>query len=171
MTILFICLAYIHLPFYYTIILPQRTCTYWSSTYQAFFALWNMIIWSWIPTICMIVFGLLIIRHLHRAKLRVAPHNQLQQNRRKTDRQLIQMLFLQSFVLGSTTIPLSIGSLYISITNSFRTKSDLEKAKDNYTNNVLNYIAISGPCISFYVFTLSSQTFRRELINCFHRYI
>lgn len=167
LTVLFVALIYLHLPFHYTIIFPQRTCTFESSDYQAFFALFNMVIWSWIPTVCMLTFGALILRHIHLVRQRVVPQNTAQ---RKTDRQLIRMLFFQSFVLCSMTTTLAISSLYISITNGLRAKTDFEKAKDNYLNNVMNYVAITGPCISFYVFTLSSQVFRRELIKSFaHR--
>lgn len=167
LTTLFIAFAYIHLPFYQTILLPQRTCTIVSISYQTFYALWNLIIWSWIPTICMLIFGLLIIRHIHQGRMRVAPQTQFQRNLRQTDRQLIQMLLIQSFIFGSTTTAFAIGSLYISITNNLTVKNDLQKIKDNYVTNVLNCVANIGLCMSFYIFTLSSQSFRRELINLF----
>jgi ABC-type phosphate/phosphonate transport system permease subunit len=86
----------------------------------------------------MLIFGLLIIRHVHRGKMRVGPQNQFQRNLRKTDRQLIQILLTQSFVLGSTTTTLAIGILYISITTTLMVKNDLENAKDNYLTIILN---------------------------------
>jgi len=155
------------MPFNYTIVLPQRTCTFVSSTYQGFYGLWNLIIWSWIPTICTLIFGFLIVRHIRQGRRRVVPQNRFQRNQRKTDRQLIQMLLIQSFIFGSTSTALSIGNLYISITNNLMVKNDLEKAKDNYLIGVLGYIALTGPCVSFYLFTLSSQLFRHELTNLF----
>jgi magnesium-transporting ATPase (P-type) len=166
-TVLFICLAYIHLPFYYTLLLPQRTCAFTSSTYQAFYALWNLIFWSWIPSICMLIFGLLTVRNVRRGRMRVAPKNCFPRHQKKTDRQLIQMLLIQCFVFGSTTTAFSIGTLYISITNNLMMKTDLQKAKDNYLTNILNSISNIGPCMSFYLFTLSSQLFRRQLMNLF----
>ena len=116
----------------------------------------------------MLIFGLLTVRHVHQGKMRIAPQNHFQRNKKKTDRQLIQMLLIQSFVFGSTTTIFSIGSLYISIMSNLIVKTDLEKVKDNYVTNVLNCIANIGPCMSFYLFTLSSQVFRGELINLFH---
>jgi hypothetical protein len=157
------------MPFNYTIFLPQRICAAISSTYEAFYALWNLIFWSWIPTMCMLICGLLIIRHIRQGKLRIRPQNYCQQNQRKNNRQLIQMLLIQSFVLGSTTTAFAIGSLYISITNNLKVKNDLETAQDTYLTNVLNSIANIGPCLSFYLFTLSSQLFRSELMNLFRR--
>jgi magnesium-transporting ATPase (P-type) len=153
------------MPFNYTIVLSQQTCTFTSSTYQAFYALWNLIIWSWIPTICMLIFGLLIIRRIRQGRMRVVPQNQFQRNQKKTNRQLIQMLLIQSSVFGLTSTALSIGNLYVSITNNLMVKNNLEKAKDNFLTNGLGYIALTGPCMSFYLFTLSSQLFRHELTN------
>lgn len=42
----------------------------------------------------MLIFGLLIIRHIRQRQRRLAPQTQLQQNHKKTDRQLIEMLFI-----------------------------------------------------------------------------
>ena len=42
-------------------------------------------------------------------------------------------------------------------TNTYQT------AVYNLLSNVFAYIALTGPCISFYLFTLSSKLFRREL--------
>ena len=74
------------MPFCQTILLPQHVCAVVSSSYQTFYAFFNLIIWSWIPTPCMLIFGLLLIRHIRQGKRRVAPQNQLQQNQCKTDR-------------------------------------------------------------------------------------
>lgn len=166
-TCLFMGVAYIHIPFNYIILLPQRTCTFVSSTYQTFLTLWNLLMWSWIPTACMLVFGLLILRNIRKGRIRVAPSNQSQRNQKKTDRQLIRMLLIQCFVLSTTTMSQTIGNLYISITSMLRVKNDLDKAMDNLLYNNVGCVALSGPCLSFYVFTLSSQLFRNELANLF----
>jgi hypothetical protein len=115
----------------------------------------------------MLVFGLLTVRHVRQGKRRVFPQNHFRR-KQKTDRQLIQMLLVQSFLFGSTTTALSIGELYVSITNYLMIKTDLEVVKDNCLINILNYVVSAGPCVSFYLFTLSSQLFRRELMNLFH---
>ncbi len=155
------------MPFYYTIVLPRQICAVVSNSYATFYAIWNLIFWSWIPTICMLVFGLLTVRHIRQGKRRVLPQNHFQR-KQKRDRQLIQMLLVQSFLFGSTTTALSIGQLYVSITNNFMIKTNLEIVKENYLITILNYVVSVGPCISFYLFTLSSQLFRRELMNLFH---
>ncbi|CAF4135098.1 unnamed protein product [Adineta steineri] len=167
-TVLFICLINIHYPLNQTIVLlPKISCTFSSGTYQAFFSLWNLTIWSWIPTILMLISGLLTIRHIHQSKKRITPQNNSQQNQKKLDRHLIRMLIIQCFIFGFTTTVCSVIQLYVSITNSLIVKSDLTKAKEQYAMNAANLIAIAGPCTSFYLFTLSSQLFRRQLVNAF----
>ncbi|CAF1384188.1 unnamed protein product [Adineta steineri] len=167
-TVVFVFLIYIHEPFNVTLVLPQRMCLFATSTYRLFFGIWDLIFWSSIPTSCMLCFGLLTIRHIRQGMRRVQALNTQNHSRRrqsKTDHQLIQMLLIQSFVLCSTTIVLSIGNLYISITSINMVKTALQTAEDTYLLIVLNWVATAGPCMNFYLFILSSQLFRHELIN------
>ena len=138
-----------------------------STVYQTFYSAWNLLFWCCIPTGCMIVFGALTIRNVHHGRRTVAPQvvqRDAQRRQRKTDRQLIQMMLAQSFVFGSTTLAYSIGSLYVSPAGVIPVTDPVERAI--YTNilNMLTYIALAGPCASFYLFTLSSQLFRKELL-------
>jgi hypothetical protein len=84
----------------------------------------------------------------------------LQQTHRKTDRQLTQMMFVQSFTLCSTTTAYSIFALYKAL--AVNTKENaLDLAKDNSIANILSFISVTDPCMSFYQFILSRQFFRR----------
>lgn len=161
--------AYIHMPLNYTISSERRSCTLGSSDYQRFFSMWNLVFWSWVPSLCMLIFGLLTIRHVHQSKLRVIPQTNSQRNQKKVDRQLIHMLIIQAFVFGSTTTCFSIINLYNSITSNLMVKNDLQKARDTYLEFLASWLSITGPCISFYLFTLSSKLFRGELIILFCR--
>jgi len=128
--------------------------------------MWNLIFWSWLPTICMLVFGLLTVRHVRQGRNRVAAQttqDQSQRNQKKTDSQLIQMLVVQCFVFGSTTTVYSFILLYLSLENP--TTDVVQKAINNLLLNVFSYIALTGPCLSFYLFTLSSKLFRHELMR------
>jgi len=168
--VVFIGLIYIHIPIYYGIQPPLNTCFAPTGIYQTFLSLWNLIIWSWLPTVGMLVFGLLTVRNVRQGKKRVLPQiiqDQTQQNRKKTDAQLIKMMLVQSFVFGSTTTIYSIVNLYVSFATGSANDA-LKQATNNYLGNVFGYIALTGPCVSFYLFTLSSQLFRRELISLFH---
>ncbi|CAF1207839.1 unnamed protein product [Adineta steineri] len=171
--VLFISLIYIHYPFNQIILLlPQPSCTFATSSYRAFFSIWNLIFWSWIPTILMLVSGLLTIRNIHKSKNRTVPQNiqnNIHENNKRMDRQLIRMLIIQCFVFSITTTILSIIQLYVSITNNLIVKDNYVKARDQFAVNIGNFIALFGPCMSFYFFTLSSKLFRRHLINGFRR--
>jgi hypothetical protein len=162
-TILFISLAYSHVLAYYRIQLPAKACGADPGTYQIVLGFCNLFVWSWIPSVGMLVRGLLTIRHVQQGKRRLASQNtekHLQQTHRKTDRQLTQMMFVQSFTLCSTTTAYSIFALYKAL--AVNTKENaLDLAKDNSIANILSFISVTDPCMSFYQFILSRQFFRR----------
>lgn len=166
-TVLVIGLVYLHVPFNHTIVLPQRTCDVASITYRSLFTIWTLVFFSWIPCLSMFTFGLLTIRNVRRSRTRVASQNSNQQNQNRTDRQLIHMLTIQFVVFASTTMGHSICQLYVSITSNTTQLNALERAKNNYLIIVSNWISIVGPCLSFYLFTLSSKLFRCEVIGLF----
>ncbi|CAF4377780.1 unnamed protein product [Rotaria sp. Silwood2] len=159
------------MPFYNVLTRPQNKCGIQPPSYQAFFSIWNLVIWSWIPTIAMLVFGGLTVQHVHQGRKRLAPTNNpnnSQSNQKKSDRQLIRMMFVQALVFGLTTTVNSIVGLYVARTTS-STDTAVKLAIYNYLLNVSSSMALIGPCMAFYLFTLSSQIFRRELLQLFHR--
>ncbi|CAF1123661.1 unnamed protein product [Rotaria sordida] len=174
-TILLNGIIYSHMPFNYTIFVSPRSCAIAGSSYQAFYSIWNLFFFAWVPTICMFIFGLLTIRHVRQGKKRVAAQNtqntqnNAQRNQKKVDRQLIQMLIIQCLVYGSISTANSVFQLYVSITNTVMIKNDFEKVRDNSVLSVMNATTIFGPCMSFYLFLMSSQLFRSELMNLFRR--
>jgi hypothetical protein len=115
----------------------------------------------------MLIFGLLTIAHIRKGKNRIVPQNMQnnsQQNQKKTDRQLIQMMLAQSFTLGLTTTSYSVVNLYVALVPN-PGSDPLTTAINNLLSNVFAYIALTGPCVSFYLFTLSSKLFRNELMR------
>jgi uncharacterized membrane protein YjgN (DUF898 family) len=155
------------MPIKYILVLPGGSCVPEPGIYYTFLSIWLLVTWSFIPTICMLVFGLLTVRHIRQGRNRVAtqnPQNQAHQNQKKTDRQLIQMMLIQAFVFGSTTTVYSVVNLYVSLNPA---TDSVGKAQQNLMTQTLGYIALTGPCVSFYLFTLSSQLFRRELKQLF----
>ena len=166
--ILIILLMYVHLPINYIISSPLVTCVPQPGLYQSFISYWNLILWSWLPTSGMLIFGLLTIRNIRQGKERVAPQQMGQSQSRagskKKDRQLIQMMFIQALGFGLTTNIYSFVSIYIA---SNPTNDIVEKARQALLTNVFSLLALTGPCISFYLFTLSSGLFRRELRRLF----
>jgi hypothetical protein len=155
---------------YYTIDPIYQQCNGQSGIYQDFNSFCNLIMWSWAPSFGMLIFTLLTLRNMRQGKRRLAPQdNQTvpRHGRWSTERQLLRMALVQCLALGSTTA-YSIGALYIA------SKADLQKnaaevANETFFLTVLACIALLNPCLSFYLFTLSSQLFRRELVRLFRR--
>ena len=145
-------------------------CAPQSSSYKISFYVFQLIIWSIIPSSAMLVFGFLTIRHVRQVKMRVATQNTVnlrQQRLRSVDRQLIQMMLVQSFVFSLTTCGSSIVNLYF-IYNVNSTTDPVETARELLITNTFGFIGLFVPCTSFYLFTLSSKLFRRELKQLFH---
>ena len=167
LTTVFILLAFIHVPFNFTILQPTKACNFGTSAYQSFFSMWNLVFFSWIPSIGMLLFGLLTVRHVHQSKMKVLPQNNLQHNQKKLDMQMIRMVIVQSFVFGSASTAYSICQLYISITSNTRQVDSVERVKFNYLSTISNWISLIGPCLSFYLCTCTSKLFRSELMKFF----
>ncbi|UJR34733.1 hypothetical protein I4U23_027510 [Adineta vaga] len=126
------------------------------------------------PSLMMLIFGSLTIRHIQRSAKTVAVQTTQVQNQMKrqktTDRQLIQMMLVQCLYFSLLTTPSSVYYLYSSITMS-TVSSPLQMAKNSLFSNITGILSITGACTSFYVFTLSSKLFRRELMKIFKHHL
>ena len=159
------------MPIYFGLQLPQRTCSPLPGVYQIFNNIWHLVFWSCLPNLGMVVFSLLTIRNINQGRRRIIPpsqdtQNQQQATRKKTDVQLLRMVIVQSLMLSSTTMTNFIVSLYVSSV-SIPTQDALKKSTNDYLRNAFSFVALTGPCMSFYLFTLSSPLFRHELFNLF----
>jgi len=117
----------------------------------------------------MVVFGLLTIRHIQQSARRIASQNNKNRRQKRTkfiDRQLIQIILIQSILFGLTSAAGAIGGMYNVLDDNSR-KNPLELAKQSLVGNVLSFVGLLGPCLSFYLCTLSSRLFRCELLNLF----
>jgi hypothetical protein len=79
---------------------------------------------------------------------------------------MIQMALVQSLVFSLTIVVSSVENIYDSLT-TYLVNDALQRANFNLRANIIATIALIGPCISFYLFTLSSQLFRGELMPLF----
>lgn len=140
--------------------------------------IWTDFIYSCImillPLIVMIIFGLLIIRNIHRSQRVVhimrsgrSPigYNIRQQRWKKIDRQLIIMLLSQVILLLLLTSPHACQKIYLTITfDNF--KSDYEKTVDSFVYTVVATLTFLSNGIPFYLYTLTGgRVFRKELFN------
>jgi hypothetical protein len=118
----------------------------------------------------MLVFGLLTIRHIQHSARTVANQigaNHRQHRTRFIDRHLYLITFIQSILFGVTSAAGAIGGMYNVIDDKSR-KDPLELAKQNFIGNILSFVGLLGPCVSFYLCTLPSRMFRHELLKLFH---
>jgi hypothetical protein len=133
------------------------------------------------PLLLMIVFGLMTISNIRKAQSRLQPMTMTvdgrfgdrsatvstgqQTQRKKTDRHLLIMLFVQVLLMLLLTLPLSVDKIYATVTRSL-VKSPLRNAIENFIFNTLLlflYVACGMP---FYIYTLSGgSVFRKALFT------
>ncbi|CAF1157025.1 unnamed protein product [Adineta steineri] len=173
LTVLIVGLAYVHIPFFNRVN-TASSCVTDSGTYATFYGIFNLFIFSMGPPVCMLIFGLLAIRNVRQSVKRMAPNttptgtqNQLQHRQKATDRQLMQMMIVQSMFFILTGTPNSFYFFYSSAISN-EVLDALQIARLNLLASVTAFLTNGGACMSFYVFTLSSQLFRRELIRLFN---
>lgn len=174
LTSLFVLLAYLHVPIYHAINVPQRLCFPIPGVYQTFFGIWNLIVFSVGPPGLMLLFGFLTVRHIRQSVDRIAaqntPHTSTQvasqQHRKKADRQLIQMMLVQCMMFTLTASPTSVQYIYTSVRSTMIVDS-VQKAKDSLFYLIAGFVSLTVPCTSFYLFTLSSKLLRQELVRLF----
>ena len=164
--IVLVALCYLYVPIQYENI--QTTVKYPTTqiTSPLINGLLNLIIFSLGPSLFMLIFGFLTIRHVRQTLRRVQiedVQSQSQLTRRKTvDRQLIRMMLVQCFYFSLLSTPISVLYIYLAVKTNTVTDA-LQSAKDKLFNSVAGLLSITCACTTFYLFTLSSQLFRREL--------
>ncbi|CAF1255851.1 unnamed protein product [Adineta ricciae] len=159
-----------HMFGFYTIIQAEQICDATPTSYVLFYGIWNLIIWTVIPIPCMIIFTLLTVRNIHRAKNRIGTddtQNDRQHIQWKKERQLIRMTIGQAFLLGLPSAVNSITHLYIAPAGIIMANNDIEEATITNAYHIIGFVSLFGPSMSFYLFTLSSKLFRKQLILLF----
>jgi hypothetical protein len=179
-TILFIIpvvgLCYIYVPIEFVLKPTVVKCPVYQGDNPIFIGIWNLLIFSLGPSTVMLFFGSLTIRHVQQSIGRLAPqniqtlnqteprHREQLQRRKTTDRQLIQMMIVQCVYFSLLSTPISINWIYISLRPAVIPNAR-QNAIDNYVSSIVGTLSLTGACTSFYLFTLSSQLFRHELMH------
>lgn len=175
LTSLLVLLAYFHVPIYHAINVQQRLCFPIAGFYQKFLGVWNLVVFSVGPPMLMLVFGFLTVRHIRHSLGRIAPAvsqattgatvaPDARRRGKSADRQLIQMLLFQCCLFAITASPTSVQYIYTSIRETM-VVDNLQRAKDNFFYTIAGFVSLTGPCTSFYLFTLSSKLFRHEAMR------
>ena len=124
-----------------------------------------------IPPPLMILFTLLIRRNMLKKRIRRQILSNPQQTtnnndhlQRKRDQQALRMLFAQICVYVAVTTPWMAQSIYNLISPSIPHKSAERIALEGFINAISGLCVFMFPTISFYIYTLTSSMFRRELL-------
>jgi len=129
----------------------------------------------------MLIFGLMTISNVRKAQSRLQPaamtmnvrdgHNSATVSiahatqRKKADRHLLIMLFIQVLLILVLTLPVGIYKLYSTITRNVH-KSTLQNTIENFIFNILLLFLYASCGMPFYIYTLSGgRVFRKTLYS------
>ncbi|UJR35204.1 hypothetical protein I4U23_027971 [Adineta vaga] len=167
--IIFWCIMYIQVLVFYQ--LRNQSCQYQGGTYGTFFSIYIALDSGILPIILMLIFGLLTVRNIHKSTQRICPimaqnDGRLVHNTKisKTDGQLHKMLINQIVLFIVLNVPNPCYLLYQSFT-MHSSKSLLRSTTETFLSNMTYVLVYLGFSLTFVNFTISSQIFRRELLN------
>ncbi|UJR24503.1 hypothetical protein I4U23_005878 [Adineta vaga] len=112
----------------------------------------------------MLIFGLLTVRNIHQTKKRVDIGANQRTKISKKDLQLHRMLANQIILFIILNMPNPIYLVYYSITLQ-DVKSSLRRAGESFASNMTYVLIYLGFSLTFLNFVISSDIFRRELMQ------
>jgi hypothetical protein len=178
LTILIGFLVYIHIPINFKIVIVPITqklvchAVGPPGSYRKISSIYNLFIFGLFPPLCMLISGILTLRNIDKRKgYNKILLKKLKITRMKTsEKQILRMLLAQVLVYSVNGLIFSIGILIISM-KSNKQKSLLQIAQEKLIISIVGMLSNTGPSLSFYLFTLSSQLFRKELKIILNRII
>ena len=141
-----------------------------ASIYHSIF---TIVFGSILPVSFMITCAILIHRNLGQKRQRrqqtinepAERKNKKDHIQRKRDQQVLKMLLIQAFVFVVLTTPLLGNHLYIAVTIFVSNKSSDRLAIERFVAFLVETLMLLFTVISFYLYTLVSDTFRAELVR------
>ncbi|CAF1039296.1 unnamed protein product [Rotaria sordida] len=140
-------------------------CNIFIYDYEIAFQIFFLILTCAIPPILMTIFGILTVFNVKKLRTQVGPQNNDARNERlrSKDRQLIIMLLIQVLMTILCTLPFSVANITSMIFQYLITLSDYGDAINTFYSNLSRLINYFNPVVGFYIYTLSSKTFRSEM--------
>lgn len=127
-----------------------------------------------IPISVMMTSTILIQRNLankrkrHQIVAQRQTSNEKEYIQRKRDQQALIMLFAQIIIYAIFTTPWTIYSIYNAFALNVTNKSADRIAIEKFISYLVTEIILLCPTSSFYLYTLTSNIFRKELFNMLH---
>ncbi|CAF1412090.1 unnamed protein product [Adineta steineri] len=150
-------------------------CVLGSNSYAIFFNVYNTVLVGLVIPILMTGFSLVTIRNVKQLQNRVNHRAQIIHtiiinranhpsavNKKSYDYQLLFMVLVQIFVYIITNFPFVIHSIYVTITINC-SKSSIQLAIENLALSIAYVLVITNFCTTFYIYILTSATFRKDL--------
>ena len=126
--------------------------------YKLIYAIYQITLVGIIPPVLMITFSFLTIRSLHQQHI-------IQLRTRNRDRCLLRMVIAEVIVSISTSIPYSINLVYGAATYYMVNKSARRLEIETFISFVTQFIIYLTGVTPFYLFLLTSKSFRKGFIN------
>ncbi|CAF1418985.1 unnamed protein product [Rotaria sordida] len=126
-----------------------------------------------LPTVIMIACTVLIQRNLARKRrtrnqlVHVVSTTERERKQQSFDRQMLRLLFMQIVSYIILSLPQMINLVYNTIATTFPNKSADDLAIEGFVAFMAELMLYVFPVSSFYLYTLTSRTFRTELIKLF----
>jgi len=118
----------------------------------------------------MSIFGVLVIRNVHKMHNRVVPQAADARNERmrSNDRQLMRMLLFQVLITTVISVPYCAVTMYstFAITLLKTPLSTLGRAIFSFISNVFSKLYYTNAVTGFYIYTLAGPKFRGEFKRC-----
>ena len=141
-------------------------CVITSVSYANFYNIYNAVLVGVLIPISMLIFGVLTIRNVQQLQHRVGNNNIIQQenlnNRRSFDYQLSLMILVQLGVYLLSNLPFASYLLYVIFTMN-SVKSSFQTRIDNLYMTIASFLIYINFAGTFYLYTLTSQVFRKDL--------
>lgn len=119
-----------------------------------------------LPSAIMLICAYLIQRNLRQKQQRRIQLNVAEQRRHHLDQQVYRLLFIQVLFFVLFIIPQLANLLFNTISISILNRTDNHYTIERFLNIVAELMLYLFPVTSFYLYTLTSRTFRTELITC-----
>ncbi|CAF1638785.1 unnamed protein product [Adineta ricciae] len=179
--IIICCIIYSHVLILFTIEQTStgRTCYAQSGSYRVFYDFFFFATYSFTPPILMVLLGLGTLRNILQARSSIKPQEtnataraSIQQNVhvQKKDRQYLKMLLVQLVFTVTLTLPIAIQKLYTTFTE-YQVKSSSRIEIENFLADFVRTLTQINSGLSFFLYTLSSTAFRRELLVVILKFI
>ncbi|UJR32880.1 hypothetical protein I4U23_020341 [Adineta vaga] len=117
------------------------------------------------PTIIMILCASLIRRNLARKRERRTRFSLGDNQRSSLDQQVLRILFIQIISYVIFTIPQLCNLIFNTISITYRNRSNEHIVIERFVAFIAEFMLYLFPVTSFYLYTLTSRTFRKELIQ------